>query len=184
MRSTNGGSDGEPWAGLTAAAQALAAEDVVGWSDEQVRDGLCALLAEVNRLDAIVSTIVASFDTRNLSERDAYRTTRSWLMAFGRMSQGAASGWLSRARLQRALPALSGAALDGDVSAEHLRKVDDLAEHVGLDAVRDVEEILAGLAATAPPADLEKACQRIRAHLDPDGAEPDPDAAERRGLSI
>ena len=169
---------------MTAAAQALAGADVVGWSDEQVRDGLCALLAEVNRLDAIVATVVASFETRGVSERDGFRTTRSWLMAFGRMSQGAASGWLARGRLHRALPALSAAALDGEVSAEQLRTVGDLAGHVGLDAVRDVDAILAGLAAAAPPSDVELACRRIRAHLDPDGAEPDPEAAQRRGLSI
>ena len=192
MRSSHGGSESwgaepwgaVPWGGLTAAAQALAGADMVGWSDEQVRDGLCVLLAEVNRLDAIVATVVASFETRGVSERDGFRTTRSWLMAFGRMSQGAASGWLARGRLHRALPALSAAALDGEVSAEQLRTVGDLAGHVGLDAVRDVDAILAGLAAAAPPADVELACGRIRAHLDPDGAEPDPEAAQRRGLSI
>ncbi len=187
MRSSHGGSEpggAEPWGALTAAAQSLAGEDVVGWSDEQVRDGMCALLAEVNRLDAIVSTVVASFETRGLSERDGFRTTRSWLMAYGQMTQGAASGWLSRARLHRALPALSAAARNGEVSVEHLRRVDDLAGHVGLDAVRDFDEILARLAATTPPGDVELACGRIRAHLDPDGAEPDPDAAQRRGLSI
>jgi hypothetical protein len=160
----------------------LAAGDVVSWSDEQVRTALPALLSAVNQLNAVVAGVVGSFDVRDLSDVDGCRTTRTWLTAFGRMSQGAASGWLSRARLRRELPALAAAAGRGDVSAEHLRKVSDLVEKVGVVAVRDFDDILAGLASTANPIHLEKACERIRAHVDPDGPAPDPHAAfERRG---
>jgi Domain of unknown function (DUF222) len=163
----------------------LAAGDVVSWSDEQVRTALPALLSAVNQLNAVVAGVVGSFDVRDLSEVDGCRTTRTWLTAFGRMSQGAASGWLSRARLMRELPALAAAAGRGDVSAEHLRKVNDLVEKVGVVAVRDFDEILAGLASTANPIHLEKACERIRAHVDPDGPAPDPHAAfERRGFTL
>src|SRR5258708_3354168 len=97
MRSIHGGSDGDPWSTFQSAAESLSNEDVVAWSDEQVRSGLRALLTEVNRLDALVST---------------------------------------------------------------------------------------GLGRVTGPVELEKACNRIRAHVDPDGAEPDPDASARRSLSI
>src|SRR5258705_6122622 len=184
MRSIHGGSDGDPWSTFQSAAESLSNEDVVAWSDEQVRSGLRALLTEVNRLDALVSTVIASFDARGLAERDAFRSTRSWLIAFGRLSQAAATGWLTRGRLQRKLPALAAAARDGDVSGEHIRKVAELADHVGVGAVQPFDEVLTGLATVTGPVELEKACNRIRAHVDPDGAEPDPDASARRSLSI
>jgi hypothetical protein len=69
----------------------LAAGDVVSWSDEQVRTAVPALLSAVNQLNAVVAGVVGSFDVRSLSEVDGCRTTRTWLTAFGRMSQGAAS---------------------------------------------------------------------------------------------
>ncbi len=180
---SSGGS--EPWQRLQSAAQVLADEDVTSWSDGQVRDGLLALLTVVNQLAAVVSTVSASFDTRDLAERDGFRTARSWLIAFGRMSQRAATGWLSRGRLLRQLPALSAAAHTGAVSAEHVRTVGDLAAHVGIEQVQPFDEILATLAATTGRhADVEAACHRIRAHVDPDGPDPDPHARERRALSI
>jgi hypothetical protein len=182
VRSSHGGT--EPWDGLTSATQALSAEDVASWSDAQVRDGLQALLAEVNRLSAVVSTVAASFDTRSLAELDGFRTTRSWLIGFGRMTQGAAVGWLSRGRLMAQLPALAAAAHAGVVSAEQLRPVAALVDHVGIGAVEPFDQILADLAAESRPADVDLACNRIRAHVDPDGPDPDPDAGARRGLTL
>ena len=184
MCSTNGGVGGNPWDGLTSATQALSAQDVASWSDTQVRDGLPALLAEVNRLTAVVSTVAASFGTRSLAELDGFRTARSWLIAFGRMTQSAASGWLSRGRLMAQLPALSAAAHAGAVSAEQIRPIGALVDHVGIGAVTPFDDILADLAGAARPADVELACHRIRAHVDPDGPDPDPDAGQRRGLTL
>jgi len=148
---------------LQSAAAVLSAEDVTSWSDEQVRDGLRAMLSVVNQLDAVVSTAAASFDTRGLAERDGFRAARSWLIAFGRMSQRAATGWLSRGRLLRQLPGLSAAAQTGAGSAEQIRTVDDLVGHVGIEAVQPFDEIIAGVAATLGPSDVAQACHRIRA---------------------
>jgi hypothetical protein len=184
MCSTDGGSGSNPWDGLTSATQALSAEYVASWSDAQVRQALPALLAEVNRLNAVVSTVAASFDTRDLAEVDGFRTARSWLIGFGRMTQSAASGWLARGRLMAQLPALAAAAHAGDVSAEQLRPVGALVDHVGIGAVAPFDQILADLAVEARPADVELACSRIRAHVDPDGPDPDADAGERRGLTL
>ena len=184
MRSTDGGSGSNPWDGLTSETETLAGEDVTGWSDDQVRDGLLALLSEMNRLTAVMSTLSASFETRGLAERDGFRTARSWLIAFRRMSQGAATGWLSRGRLLRQLPALAAAAHTGAVSADQLRTVGDLAGHLGVEQVQPFDEILAGVAATTGPGEVAQACHRIRAHVDPDGPDPDPHASERRALSI
>ena len=161
-----------PWSEACAALGGLAEQDVTTWSDQQVHDGLRALLPAVNQLAAVVSMLVGSFDTRNLSEDDGFRATRTWLSAFGRMSQGAASSWLSHARLLRQLPALATRAAAGTVSTEHLRKVADLVDQVGPAAVAPFDEILADLAAHTKPVDVAQACERIRAHVDPDGRRP------------
>src|SRR5690606_222415 len=128
---------------------------------------------------------VATFDARQLAERDGFHATRTWLTAFGRLSQGAASGWLTRGRTLRQLPALTAAATTGTVSAEQVGIVAKLAGNVGIGTLARFDHVLADLAAHTAPAEVSQACARIHAHLDPDGAAPDPhDAFDRRELTL
>src|SRR6185369_14736074 len=178
---TNGGSV----SGLSALLAEVNAVDVAALADQQVRDELHALLAVRSSLDAAIAVRVGSFDVRELADLDGLRCTRTWLTGFGRMSQGAASGWLSRARLLRALPVLAAAAAEGSVSSDHLDKVQPLVGRVGIEAVRDYDEILATVSAAAAPIETQRAAERIAAHLDPDGKPPDPEADfERRELTL
>jgi hypothetical protein len=179
--SSNGGSVSD----LVAVLAQVNAVDVTALADQQVRDEVHDLIVARNQLDAALASRLGSFDVRELSELDALRCTRTWLTAFGRMSQGAATRWLNRARLLRYLPALQQAARDGGVSGEQLDKVHDLAHRVGVEAVKEYDEILAGVASVANPAETQKAAERIAALLDPDGKPPDPEADfERRELSL
>src|SRR5690349_14295259 len=124
-------------------------------------------------------------DPRDLAQLDACRTAKTWLESFGRMTPNAASAWVKRARLLGELPALREAALAGTVTIDHLRRVFDLVGRVGLAAVVPFDQLLADLAAAVAPADLQKACDYIAAHVDPDGPDPDPHGAfERRGLKL
>jgi hypothetical protein len=177
-------SGGPPGPGLIERLRADLAEvcavDVTGLPDELVRAEVLDLIACLNQVTAALTDRVGSFDVRCLSESDAGRTTRHWLQLYGHLSQGAAAGLLGRARLLRQLPALASAFREGLISAEHLAKVVELAEHVGIEAVRAFDEVLASLAAQAGPGEVAKACQRILAYLDPDGADPDPDADLRK----
>jgi hypothetical protein len=80
---------------------------------------------------------------------------------------------------------MRAAALDGAVSPDHVDKVLDLTGRVDLEQIKAYDDILAELSAAAAPAETKKACERIAAHHDPDGAEPDPAADfERRDLSV
>ena len=138
------------------------ATDVVGLADDEVHGVVPRLLAAVNQVGAITAGLVGSFDVRGLSELDACRTTRTWLIAFGRLSQGAAGGWLAQARLLRQFPALAARAGAGSVSAEQVRLVVALVDRVGVEKVVPFDAILADLAASAGPGELARACDRLR----------------------
>jgi hypothetical protein len=80
---------------LQAGPAGLDGADANDLTDGQVRDEVAALLVAVNQLTAVLSIRVGVFDARDLGTGAGFRTTRSWLVAFGR----------------------------GEVSAEHLAKV-------------------------------------------------------------
>ena len=168
---------------LRQAVGELAESDVSSLSDGEVRERLPVLLSALGTLGAVLAETVASFDTRELAEADGCRSVRAWLMAFGRMSAQSATGWLERGRLLGQLPGLAAAARGGAVSTEHLRKVGDLVERHGIAEVVRFDGVLGELAAAGTPADVQKACERISAHLDPDGPDPENDF-QRRGLTL
>src|SRR5689334_16362216 len=177
--------DAGPVRQLQDALSALTQVDQSSSSDETLRSALLALLTAFHQLAAVLSGVVGAFDARDLAQLDACRTAKTWLESFGRMTPDAASSWVKRARLLGELPVPRSAALAGTVTIDHLRRVFDLVGRVGLIAVVPFDELLANLAAAAAPADLQKACDYIAAHVDPDGPDPDPHGAfERRGLTL
>ena len=143
------------------------------------------LLTAANQLCAVTSQVVGSFDVRGLAEPDGFRATRTWLTAFGRMSQGAATGWLQRGRLLRQLPQLAATAGCGRRIGRAARPRVRLAGQVGVEQLIRCDPTLAELARDGGPTEVAAACERIRAHLDPDGARPDPAGAfDRRELTL
>jgi Domain of unknown function (DUF222) len=177
--------DPAPVRQLQDALSGLTQVDPSSSSDESLRSALPTLLTAFHQLAAVVSGVIGAFDARDLSQLDACRTAKTWLESFGRMTPNAASAWVKRARLLGSLPALRAATLAGTVTADHLRRVFDLIGRVGLVAVVPFDELLANLAATVAPADVQKACDYIAAHIDPDGPDPDPHGAfQRRGLTL
>src|SRR5215831_2551877 len=149
---------------LEKALHALADTDVIALPDQDVRTALPALLTAFNQISALIATVTASFDTRSLSEVDGSPTTTAWLVARGRMTPGAATGWLTRGRLLRELPALANAATHGHASTEHITRIADLAHRLDVPTVKQFDTILADLAAVARHNDVSTACHRIAAH--------------------
>lgn len=171
-------------AALAAGIAQLDAEDIPALPDAVLRQQLLDLLAAVNQLHAQVARRVAAFDARGLAVEDGCRSAKSWLRAFGRISGTAAGAWVKAARLLRQLPALAAAAAAGKISAEHVARVAQLTDRVGLAPVQHVEQILTEAASTVDPSDLQKVCDHVRAHVDPDGSEPDPyQDYQRRGIT-
>jgi hypothetical protein len=169
---------------LDAALDALARDDMVSLPDASVRERLLGLLTAANRLQAELARTVAHFDTRGLSTDDGCRTVKSWLRGFARSSAGAAHALVQRSGLLRRLPELFAVAAAGQASAEHVDVVARLEKRVGPDVVAGCAPTLAAFATQLDPNELDRLCDRVRAHADPDGAEPDAGKDfTRRGLS-
>ena len=173
----------DPVERLRAGLDELVAVDVVGLPDATLRSGLQELMAARNQLDAVAAAWLASFDTRNLADDDACRTSAVWLRGYARCSDHAASGQVKRARLLHDLPAVAQAAGRGEVSAEHVDRICELAKQIGVEAVAPADQILADAASKVSVAELKQLCQRIRDFVDPDGPEP-MEAFERRELTL
>lgn len=181
MSTEDGSAVGQVQAGLAV----LNAADVVGLPDEQVRSEILALLTCMNQLTGALLARIGTFDLRDLSQVDAQRASSTWLVEFGLMSKGAALRWLVYARHLTKLPALAEGLRQGRVSTEQLAKVAELVRHIGIDRVRDYDVILAQLCASAGPGEVDRACVRIWARVDPDGAEPDPkEEFDRREITF
>ena len=178
--------DDSPTTALHAALDALAAQQVTPPSAAaDARDELLRLLAASHRLHAELARRVAAFDAEGSSAADGFRSTHTWLRAFGRLSHPSASRMVKAGRLLRELPVLAAAAGAGEVSAEHVQRIDRLAERAGLATVRTLERPLTELAARVDPATLEKACARVSHHTDADRPTPDPGAGfDRRGVTL
>jgi Domain of unknown function (DUF222) len=169
------GAVGEGVGQVRAGLAVVNAADVTALSDEQVRSEVLELLACLNQLTGALLSRVGAFDLRDLSQVDAQRASSTWLVDFGRMSKGAALRWLATARQLAKLPALAEGVRAGTVSMEQLARVGELVRHIGIDHVREYDQILAQLCGSAGPVEVGRACERIWAMLDPDGAEPDPE---------
>jgi hypothetical protein len=172
---------GQVQAGLAA----LHDDEASGLPDQQVRAEVQALLTCLNQLTGALLSRLGVFDARELSQVDAQRASSTWLVDFGLMSKGAALRWLAHARALTRLPALAEGMAQGRVSVEQLARIADLARHVGIEPVREFDEILAELCAHAGPVEVGKACDRIWAMIDPDGPEPDPaDEFDKREITF
>jgi mRNA-degrading endonuclease toxin of MazEF toxin-antitoxin module len=159
---------------LVRAIESLAADDVTDQSDELTRDRLLALLTALRGMQAQVIRQVDAFDARGLSVDDGCRTTRAWLRAFGRLSDHTAGDLVHTARTLRDLPLLAAASRSGELPAEYLRQVTRLARRIGVEPVQRAQPVLAEAATTLDPADFARVCDRLRAHVDPDGDAPHP----------
>jgi hypothetical protein len=161
---------------LREALAELAACDVVTLPDQQVRDELLGCIGCANSVQALVASRLDVFDTRELAELDGFRTARAWLRGFGRLSPvpppGCTSGrgYCGRCRRCGRPPSMAPS------RPTMWTRWHDLTDRVDLEQVKAYDIILAELSATAGPDETKRACERIAAYHDPDGADPDPEA--------
>ena len=169
---------------MASALDALTVEQPTDLPAMAVRGQLVELLAAMNRLHAQVARRVAVFEANGTCIVDAARSAKAWLRAAGRLSPQAATRLVAAGRVLTDLPVLAEAAVEGDVSSEHIERVARLAERVSPAVLATVDEPLTELARQVDPRTLEHACARVREHADPDGPRPDPRVDfERRGIT-
>jgi hypothetical protein len=174
-----------PTAALAAALDALAAQDLADRTTADIRGDLRALLAATNRLHAELVRRIAQFDAIGGCAADGFRTTRAWLRAFGRLSNTCAARLVRAVRLLRELPEMAAATTAGQVTPEHLRRLDLLVQRVGIEPVRDADKTLTEVAGGGDPSAFDEACVRVRRHAHSAGPRPEPaDEFGRRGVAI
>jgi uncharacterized protein DUF222 len=99
------------------------------------------------------------------------------------MSGQVAHRFVKAARLLRRLPKLAAVVQSGEVSAEHVQQVARLAEQVTVEQVAEVEATMADAARVLDLPRFATVCERVRAHVDPDGPDPG-EAFEKRSLTL
>jgi uncharacterized protein DUF222/HNH endonuclease len=174
---------------LLAGLDALAAEDLAPSFGPALLDRLRPLLAAQNRLAAEVARTVREAEVSGAAEHDGLKTMASWLRGHGHLSTGEAARVVRAGRALAHLPALAAAFAAGAVTADQAGVIARVAEPEHLTAASEedvdltvVDELLTGVATTAPHADTAKAVEHYLNRLDEDGPEPDP--TEGRRLAI
>ncbi|MEX5718486.1 HNH endonuclease signature motif containing protein [Geodermatophilus maliterrae] len=144
-------------------------------------DDVAALVAERNRVDALLARRVRAAELSQAPERDGLKSMPSWLRGHCRLSAAEASRLVRNGRVLEHLPALAEAHDAGLVSADQVavaaravtpqRLAAAAAQGVDLAVI---DAVFTGVAVEGEHADLVAVVQHYLADLDPDGPEPDP----------
>ncbi len=131
------------------------------WSSGDVLDDVAALVAERNRIDALLARRVREAELSQAPERDGLKSTASWLRGHCRLSAAAAARLVGNGRVLEHLPALAEAHDAGLVTAEQVtiaataltpQRLQAAAEQ-GVD-LAVIDAVLTGVAVEHPYADL------------------------------
>ena len=174
---------------LLAGLDALAAEDLTPLFGPALLDRLRPLLAAQNRLAAEVARTVREAEVAGAAEHDGLTTMPSWLRGHGHLSTAEAGRVVRAGRALAHLPGMAAAFAAGAVTAEQAAVIARVAgpERRAAAAERGVDlavvdELLTGVATTAPHADTAKAVHHYLDRLDADGPEPDPTGGRRLAI--
>ncbi|OFJ54130.1 HNH endonuclease signature motif containing protein [Mycolicibacterium grossiae] len=185
---------------LEGAVGGLAGADVDGLSHRELLESYAALETTLRRVPAVQHALLARLD-REATPTDLGATSLSkLLMQWCRIGKGDALRRLAWARLlgsRRALdgqelppqlPQTAAAIADGAIGDDHVRVIKDfvaeLPDAVDLETRIQAERTLAELARQVDPVALDKAANRLLAHLHPDGTLSDADRQRKAGLTL
>ena len=174
---------------LQSALDALAADDLHGFTDGQVLDRTALLVALANRVAAELTRTVRRGELTQAAEHDGLKAMRSWLIGHARLAPVEASRIVRSGRALEHFPILAAGFADGAVTTA---QVDVVAQAVGANEraraaeqgadLAPFDEAWATVAVESSHQSLVVAVRAFEAALDPDGTEPDP--TEGRRLSI
>src|SRR4051794_17701076 len=171
------------------ALKALAADDLHGMAAPQLLDRTRLLVEARNGLDAELARTVRLGEVMQAPEHDGLKSMQSWLRGHCRLSNAAAGQLVRNGRALELLPAVAAAAAAGQVPADQVAVIGQIArpEHLARAAAQDVDlsgvaEVMAAFAATREHAETARLVSRYLARLDADGPEPDP--AQGRSFTL
>lgn len=142
------------------AAQTLRAGDV--------REQMYALQDVQHAVDAAKAALLAELDSSKDFEIDGASTLSAWVRNQLRMNAGQASQLVRNAAALRDLPLVAQAALAGRISAAHVQVFAYGLKHVGLEPMREFEDVLVQVARENAPSELFEAVKHLRDRLYPE----------------
>ncbi len=161
--------------GATIAAMRTAAQTL---RSGDVREQLHAVQAAQDALDAVKAALLAELEASKEFELDGASTLNTWVRNQLRMNAGPANALVRGAIVLRDLPLVAEAAFAGRISAAHVRAFVYGLKHVGLDPMRQHEEVLLAVALEHEPAELFESIKHLQGILHPQ----DLDDAYERGM--
>ncbi len=142
------------------------------------RAKLHALQALTDAADAQKAVLLADLQASKDFELDGASTLNTWVRNELRMNAGAASTLVKNVAALRDLPQVAKAALNGEISSAHVRVFAYGLTHVGLEPMREFEEVFVGVAQEHAPSELFEAVKHLKDKVHPG----DLDAAWERGM--
>ncbi|MBP1162561.1 HNH endonuclease signature motif containing protein [Rhodococcus sp. PvR099] len=183
------------------AIEGLCDSDLTGLSDAELTDTMRRLEKTLRRASAVGHNLIVETAERSLPGKLGHKTFNKLLIGVLRISAADASARITAAKSLGTWHALSGQPLpvdlpetataqrDGDIGADHARAIREVIRKiphtVSSSDVAVAEQILAELARSATPEDVEKAGHELLAHLNPDGnLTDDKDRKRLRGIRL
>ncbi len=143
-----------------------------------VRDKLHAVQAAQDALDAAKASLLAELEASKDFELDGASTLNAWVRNQLRMNSGQATALVRNVIVLRDLPLVAEAAFSGQISASHVRAFVYGLKHVGLEPMRQHEDVLLEVARDREPGALFEAIKHLKDVVHPE----DLDDAWERGM--
>ncbi|MFD4180869.1 DUF222 domain-containing protein [Rhodococcus sp. NPDC058514] len=172
-------------AAIADAVEGLCDADLTGLADADLTDTMRRLETSLRQASAVGHKLIVETVERSLPGKLGHKTVNKLLIGVLRISAADASARVTAAKSLGTWHALSGQSLpadlpetaaaqrDGDIGRDHCRAVRDVIRKIPHSVpsadVEAAEQILAELARSATPEDVENAGQNLLAYLNPDG---------------
>jgi hypothetical protein len=143
-----------------------------------VRSRLHAAQAARDALDAITATLLADLDASKEFELDGASTLNTWVRNQLRMKPGQATALVRNVAAMRDLPLVAEAAFAGQISSAHVQVFVYGLQHVGLEPMRQFEDVFVQVARDCEPGELYEAVKHLKDNVHPE----DLDDAWERGM--
>ncbi|VXB96432.1 HNH endonuclease signature motif containing protein [Aeromicrobium sp. 9AM] len=143
-----------------------------------VRAKLHAVQVAQDALDAAKAALLADLDASKEFELDGASTLNAWVRNQLRMNAGPARALVKNVTALRDLPLVAEAAFAGQISSAHVQVFVYGLKHVGLEPMRQFEDVLVQVAKDCEPGELFEAVKHLKDKVHPE----DLDDAWERGM--